>query len=202
MQKTYLHIEHVEGNHLFDELMKSSAFFFVFIAGVALGFLISLSLTSSFHLTGVNPNQLVGAAAMSLVGTEKDAVTNTTLEEPRTPSLAGVTVTTTEQPAPVPHLPSPQHTPSVNDLRLLVADKQILIDRINQELERVKNSSVALVAEFDQNCGSWSDVCAEAYIKQLDINNTLYADLSAKLTIAQRDLGVATTALQDTLAGN
>ena len=202
MQKTYLHIEHVEGNHLFDELMKSSAFFFVFIAGVALGFLISLSLTSSFHLTGVNPNQLVGAAAMSLVGTEKDAVTNTILEKPRTPNLAGSTVTIPETNTPVETLPSPQHTPSVNDLRLLVTDKQILIDRINQELERVKNSSVALVAQFNQNCGSWSDVCAEAYSKQLDTDNTLYADLSAKLTIAQRDLGVATTALQDTLAGN
>ena len=202
MQKTYLHIEHVQGNHLFDELMKSSAFFFVFIAGVALGFLISLSLTSSFHITGVNPNQLVGAAAMSHIGTEKDAVTNTILEEPRTPNLAGSTVTIPETNTPVGTLPSPQHTPSVNDLRLLVTDKQILIDRINQELERVKNSSVALVAQFNQNCGSWSDVCAEAYSKQLDTDNTLYADLSAKLTIAQRDLGVATTALQDALAGN
>ena len=182
--------------------MKSSAFFFVFIAGVALGFLISLSLTSSFHLTGVNPNQLVGAAAMSLVGTEKDAVTNTILEKPRTPNLAGSTVTIPETNTPVETLPSPQHTPSVNDLRLLVTDKQILIDRINQELERVKNSSVALVAQFNQNCGSWSDVCAEAYSKQLDTDNTLYADLSAKLTIAQRDLDVAKTELQDTLAGN
>ena len=210
MQKTYLRIEHVGAEHLFDELLKSSAFFFVFITGVAIGFLISLVLTSSFHLSSVHPNQLVGAAALSDVyaaDTEDDTVKNIPRIVQQTPYSSISTEVTSRVSAPVQTLQTQRdtslsHERSVRDVRLLVIDKQIVIDRINQELERVKNSSVALVAQFDQNCGSWSDTCAEPYSKTLDASNALYADLSAALTIAQRDLHDANTALNEALSSN
>ncbi len=209
MQKTYLRIEHVGENHLFDDLLKSSLVFFVFITGVTLGFLISLSLTSSFKLSGVNPNQLVGAAAFSDVSSgsnESDAVKSAILEVPQTPSveiskdttpLGNATVVTTRT---APTISSEESNLSARELRLLVTDKQIVIDRINQELERVKNSSVALIAQFDQNCGSWSDACAEPYSKALDTSNSSYADLSTKLLKAQSDLSDAMNALRDATA--
>ena len=196
MQKTHLRVEDARGNPLFDELLKTSLFFVIFITGVALGVVISFSLTTSFHLSAINPNQLVGAAAFFDPSTENTADVSALLPSSGTPSIT----LPTETPEVVVSSPEPGRavtlSPSPSELRLLIVDKQIVIDRINQELLRVKSASVAFIAEFEQNCGSWSDVCAEPYNKALDENNTSYADLAAKLIIAQRSLIDAKVALE------
>ena len=187
MQKIRLEIEHVSSDQLLDEVVRSSLFFGVFFVGILFGFLIFYSLATSFHLSQINPAQLVGAAALALPTSPLDTVLSK--DSSKVPEI---TVLSTETAGASPSTPtetiSEDITPSMRELELLATDKQIAMNRLDQEIERLKNASVALIVAFDQNCGSWTDACALPYSTELDQHNATYAELTQKRSVAQAEL--------------
>ena len=59
-----------------------------------------------------------------------------------------------------------------------VITQQVVVDRITLEMTQIKNASLALIAQFDQNCGNWNDACALAYRDTLEVNNRTYERLT------------------------
>ena len=187
MQKIHLKIERVSSNQLRDEVLRTSLLFGVFFVGILFGFLISYSLVTSFHLSRIDKAQLVGAAALALPSSSFDTALSKDTSE--VPEIAILSTETASISATTPTLTISQDTtPSVRELQLLATDKQIAMDRLDQEIERMKNASVALIAAFDQNCGSWIDTCATPYSTELDENNATYAELTQKRTVVQAEL--------------
>ena len=191
MQKIHLEIERVRSNQLRDEVLRTSLLFGVFFVGILFGFLISYSLVTSFHLSRIDKAQLVGAAALALPSSSFDtALSKDTSEVPEITILSTETasISATTPTLTISQAISQDTTPSVRELQLLATDKQIAMDRLDQEIERMKNASVALIAAFDQNCGSWIDTCATPYSTELYENNATYAELTQKRTVVQAEL--------------
>ncbi len=76
----------------------------------------------------------------------------------------------------------------IADLRVLITERADAVAQLNLELELIKNRSVALIMEFDQNCGNWKDECATPFAKELETNNSHYSQLVAKLTSFNQEL--------------
>ncbi len=72
------------------------------------------------------------------------------------------------------------------ELNALINDRDLAIIRITDEIERLKNASVLVVTEFDQNCDNWQDDCALPYRKTLDANDAKYDELAAQLDLVRR----------------
>lgn len=79
----------------------------------------------------------------------------------------------------------------IDDLNVLVNDHKDAITQLNKELELIKDRSVLLIVEFDQNCGNWKDECATPFAKELEANNSRYSQLVAKLTSFNQELANA-----------
>lgn len=152
----------------------------VFLLGATLGSGLILLENNKLRLPASNPNEQLGAVALTDITTGNSA------------SLAPINtiptpVASTEEVAQVAQeivqnsatLRAAKQTRS--ELQLEINDRTIAIDRLNQEIERVKNASVALVTAFDQNCGNWTDVCAKPYTDKLDESNSSYNELVEKL---------------------
>lgn len=71
---------------------------------------------------------------------------------------------------------------SVEELERLIVEGEMAIIRLNGEISRIRNASVALVGEFDTNCGDWEDDCARYYVQALEKNNAAYNDLALRIT--------------------
>ncbi len=65
------------------------------------------------------------------------------------------------------------------------------ITQVNRELEDIKDTSVALIAEFNQNCGNWKDDCAKPFSTILETNNARYSVLTIRLSELTQELAVA-----------
>lgn len=76
---------------------------------------------------------------------------------------------------------SPAPLRSRGELELLIHNTQISIDRMNAEISRIRDTSVALVGEFETNCGDWEDDCARYYVIALEENNRSYGELMQKI---------------------
>ncbi len=68
--------------------------------------------------------------------------------------------------------------PTRTELEVDVVTQQIVVDRLTQEMTQIKNASLALITEFDQNCGNWNDACALPYSDTLEIHNRRYERLT------------------------
>ena len=64
--------------------------------------------------------------------------------------------------------------------------QELLIMQITREMELIKDSSVALIAEFETNCGNWKDTCGASYAADLEAENVRYAGLVERLHEAER----------------
>jgi hypothetical protein len=64
--------------------------------------------------------------------------------------------------------------------------QELLIMQITREMELIKDSSVALIAEFETNCGNWKDTCGTSYAADLEAENVRYAGLVERLHEAER----------------
>ncbi len=78
-----------------------------------------------------------------------------------------------------------------DDLYVLITLHRDAIAELNLELELIKNRSVSLIVEFDQNCGNWKDECATPFTKELETNNSRYSQLVAKLATLNQELAKA-----------
>ncbi len=79
----------------------------------------------------------------------------------------------------------------LNVLNTIIDDHEVQITQLNIELERIKDQSVSLVADFDRNCGSWKDDCAIPYANALDTRNTRYSQIATKLGVLNQELKAA-----------
>lgn len=77
---------------------------------------------------------------------------------------------------------------ALNEVRIEVETKTARTFVLGTEIERLKNESVTLVAAFEQNCGSWTDVCATTYKDALNTNNTAYNRLALELELLISEL--------------
>lgn len=158
-----------------------------FVTGIFVGSGIVLISSGKIPLSGISPRLLLGAVINA------DQV-NT---EPQISSSPAVSVDIPEAstspiiPEPIAQAPIIDEVKVANEkvltekrtnLSLRISDRTIAIERLNQEIERVKNASVSLIAEFNQNCGSWTDDCAKPYSSKLEANNTTYNELVQKQT--------------------
>lgn len=66
---------------------------------------------------------------------------------------------------------------SLREISNTINQDELAILRLNQEMKLVKDASVSLVADFNQNCGSWSDVCGNTYASKLQQYNDRYDEL-------------------------
>lgn len=168
---------------------------------VALGavFLLGATVGSVFVLFQNSKLTLPLPAAKSQVGAVALAESTAIVETPTTEALTTNQTQTTEAKTvtlPIPTNNEEEQRRTVAEVELDINDRTIAIDRVNQEIERTKNASVALVTAFDQNCGNWTDVCAKPYTEQLDVSNANYNELVGKLRMLSVDL----TSLQSELS--
>ena len=73
------------------------------------------------------------------------------------------------------------------EVTLSIEERESTMLRLSREIARIKNSSVELIAEFNQNCGVWTADCATPFAGLLEKNNIAY-------NIAARDLDALTRA--------
>lgn len=182
MQITHVPIRRVSENRA----EKVIALFAVFALGVTLGSAAILYQYGKLRAPNADPKSLTGAVALS--------GTDTT---PTPPVVVDATITPIVDQAKIAEL-SQELTQKAGvaraekltraELELEINDRTIAIDRLNQEIERAKNTSVALVTAFDQNCGTWTDVCAKPYTDKLEESNSTYNELVSKLSAMSLDL--------------
>ncbi len=187
MNITHVPISRVEGNRS----EKIVALFAVFLLGVTVGSIAVLAESRKLKSVSVDNSSQLGAVVLFDIATPEVADTFTTAP-----------VTANAEPTPV----SPPLGTALADARsaagekaeltLEITDRTIAIDRLNQEIERTKNASVLLIAEFNTNCANWNDVCATPYVKKLDENNTTYNNFVVSLNALQTELGLLKTELE------
>ena len=83
---------------------------------------------------------------------------------------------------------APTREEALGSIQATITVRSELIDRLVREMELVKNDSIALIAEFDRNCGNWKDTCAEPYSRALEKNNFSYENLSTRLAVLSSEL--------------
>ena len=76
----------------------------------------------------------------------------------------------------------------IGELSVRISEHADAIAQINKELELIKDRSVSLIVEFDQNCGNWKDECATPFARELETNNSRYSQLVAKLASFNQEL--------------
>lgn len=101
-------------------------------------------------------------------------------------SGAAVETISTEPSSPTAQTQRERQT--VEELHLLIADREIALFRIADELERIKRESINTTAAFTQNCNNWGDYCAGPYKERLDALNSEYARLSTLLSELSTEL--------------
>lgn len=72
-------------------------------------------------------------------------------------------------------------TPPLVPISPNVNAREERIAQLSREIVRIKDASVALIAEFNQNCGAWTDECATPYASALEKNNIAYDQVAREL---------------------
>ncbi len=156
----------------------------VFVLGLILGALSTNLLELGTHaqlnatLAGVGivdtTSKVASSEAMSS-GETLDSQSESTEVLSNTPADVGGD---TEVPFPETGEVAGAETVAEREERNLTKEGQ---DRLVSEIKLLKDASVTLVAEFLQNCGVWTDICAEPYQIQLEKNNSRYEALERSL---------------------
>lgn len=158
----------------------------VFLLGATLGSGFILYQNDKLTLPSFNTNAQLGAVALSdsdtQLTTNNESVISTTSAEQVVPTTN--TVATEVKAVSVRE----DTTLQKRELALRINDRTIAIERLNQEIERTKNASVATITAFEQNCGSWNDACAVPYASKLNESNTTYNELVATLSTLSSEL--------------
>ncbi len=173
------------GNHEREGLVVLLSF----LVGILLGSLGVLAQNGRLPFPE-SPSSQLGAVAGSIPDTKNESG-----EIPANEDGPSVSTTEVEANEPVstevvsiPPAQVAEENPALRTLELEIVDKRIAVERVNQEIERVKNASVSVISEFTKNCGSWSDPCALPYSKRLEESNKTYAELVPVLESLNRSL--------------
>ena len=158
----------------------------VFLLGMTLGSGLIIYKTGKLSFPTLNSKDQLGAVGLSDIRASTPTAVITSV--PTEVSKASEAVTKGSQVEQNTRTVARTATGERADLTLRITDRTIAIDRVNQEIERTKNTSVALITAFDQNCGNWTDDCAKTYAAKLDESNTTYNELVLQLNSLSADL--------------
>jgi len=196
MTKIRIPVERVKGNDDFILSAKKALFASVPLFIVASGFFLGWNIYEA-QAPLANAHSLLGAVSegTATVNTgEVTSPTGTTLlaaqtEDPLSDEEIAVNETFSngaliEHPVEQPAVPERTR----EDLVRLITESEMAIIRETSEIARIRNVSIALVSEFDTNCGDWEDDCARYYVTLLEQNNTAYNDLILKIEQDERTL--------------
>ncbi len=143
------------------------------------------------NFPNIDPRTQLGAAGAAILTDTTASVVppDTSVKISNTSIPLGAKVAIENAPLiAVDNAPSQQR---INDLSVLISEQADAIGQINKELELIKDRSVSLIVEFDQNCGNWEDECAAPLTKVLELNNSRYSQLIAKLASFNQELAKA-----------
>ena len=144
-------------------ILLASAFLF----GIFIGIIAVFAKDGKIILPYISPLTQLGAIGGVESGTETlRAATATEASLLINPDV--VTPRDEDQSVAIKATAKTAHDAEILDLTLRITDREITLVRLNQEIERTKNDSVALIAVFQQNCGSWTDDCAKKYSGTLE----------------------------------
>lgn len=164
-------------------ILLASAFLF----GIFIGIIAVFAKDGKIILPYISPLTQLGAIGGVESGTETlRAATATEASLLINPDV--VTPRDEDQSVAIKATAKTAHDAEILDLTLRITDREITLVRLNQEIERTKNDSVALIAVFQQNCGSWTDDCAKKYSGTLESYNTRYTELISKITPLESEL--------------
>ncbi len=172
MTRTQIHIAH-EGSGT-SPFVYTKIIFGIFMLGFLLGILIPPSL---------GMNAILPSFATRNVASVGDAFTEVaSIPIPTTPEAVVLTeIQSDEALAPLIDEPAVATTEALlaqstaNEVRgISTENREMRIERLSREIAQIKNFSVALIAEFKQNCGVWTDACATPYATLLEKNNAAY----------------------------
>ena len=144
----------------------------------------------------VNPQTQLGAVVDALpneqsgIKTEADNTARETIDAGESQIRAAAnensqTLANNASPTPPPALSR------INELNIFINERENALAQVNNELERIKDQSITLIAEFNQNCGNWKDDCAKPYTNELEVSNTRYSLLTKTLTTLTQELSNA-----------
>ncbi len=153
--------------------------------GVLIGSSATMLISGKFALPSVPARSQLGAVAN--IQQEESVPTNTvttTLKAGSPINTSNGTVANRE----ISRVDVTQSKTDITELKLRITDRKIAIDRFNQEIELIKNKSIAVISEFNQNCGSWKDDCAKPYTTKLNEYNSAYNELISKQVPLTREL--------------
>ena len=182
----------VEPNSLIGRVTspKLIGLFVLILSSVALGAFVEgrYALLAYLHLPNIDPKTQLGALGASLPTTTTTAISPL---QSAANALAVNSVAASEN-APLIAVGSGiQFQQHLDDLNVLVSEHRDTIIQLNKELELIKDRSVSLIVEFDQNCGNWGDECATPFARELELNNSRYSQLVIKLTAYNQELAKA-----------
>lgn len=193
MTKTQIPVEYVMnvGSLMLSAKRALSVSVPLFIA--VLGLVLGWNLYESDRTTA-EQRLLLGAVSESTVPAESQGVDNSEggvsslsslaspeEERPEASVLAVNELSSAEQ---IPIEATPARTKE--ELERLIVENEVAIIRENSEISRIRNASIALVGEFDTNCGDWEDDCARYYVLELEKNNAAYNELALKIGEEER----------------
>ncbi len=142
----------------------------------------------------VSPESQLGAVAVSLPALPANTPPATTAQENSaklSDASSSPVATNVTLDAPLIVADTNASLTRIDDLSALILEHADAILQLNLELELIKNRSVSLIVEFDQNCGNWKDECATPYATELETNNSRYSQLIAKLASFNQELAKA-----------
>jgi hypothetical protein len=181
MVKTYIPITQARANNFLPSAKKVQ-FGMVLLLAIMTGFFAGISSPS---MIPTDPRSLLGAVSESKVATapaiNSESVSTAELalgvqpEEPTSPTAQNETFSAAQFFAPS------VSTKSREELEQLIAASELSISQDTNEVTRIRNASVAIVSEFETNCGDWEDDCAVYYSRALERNNIVYSDLVLKI---------------------
>lgn len=165
---------------------------------IAISLFLGFMFGSGVLLPSANPREQVGAVLESMTdsSTPELASVGAVVVDTTVPAADTLALDTPEDNvltqndidvAPSP-TPEPESLLNAIELDLAITDREDAMTKLNEEIARLKNDSVALVSLFNTNCGNWKDECAVPYAATLEVNNSTYNDLVQKVIALQREL--------------
>ena len=191
MPKTRIPIERIESPNNLILSPKKTKFAVVLLVAALSGFVLGSNTHLPLAPSSSDERLLLGAVsegapdATVITNAENLASEELTLGVPADEPLFADTLFV----APDSLQPTPPR--SREELELSIKESEAAINRETIEVARIRDASVALVGEFDTNCGDWSDDCARYYVTALEKNNTAYNDLVQKIGREERALADA-----------
>jgi hypothetical protein len=198
MPKTRIPIEHIESPNNLILSQKKTQFVVVLLVAALSGFVLGSNAhlpldpsSSSSSDPSSDTRLLLGAVSEGTpktpVDTDAEQMTN---EDLALDTSAGGAVLSDALIA-MPEVVSPTPPRSREELELSIRESESAISKDTSEVTRIRDASIALVGEFDTNCGDWSDDCARYYVTALEKNNTAYNALVQKIEREERALADA-----------